>query len=125
MKTLDRATVGLAILVFFVSNVLGALQWHFLLAASGVRLTFAQTFRFYFVGLFFNNFLPANIGGDAIKIYDVSRGGSYVYRVTAVTLIDRFIGIFGLCLLFQKTLLSGVICKNLRTKDALFFGESA
>ncbi len=99
VRTLDRATVALAILVFFVSNVLGALQWHFLLVASGVRLTFPQSFRFYFVGLFFNNFLPANIGGDAMKIYDVSRIGSNVYRVTAVTLMDRFIGIFSLCLL--------------------------
>lgn len=99
VRTLDRTTIALAILVFFVSNVLGALQWHFLLIASGVRLTFLQSFRFYFVGLFFNNFLPANIGGDAMKIYDVSRIGSNVYRVTGVTLIDRFIGIFSLCLL--------------------------
>jgi len=99
VRTLDRTTVGLAILVFFASNILGALQWHLLLVASGVRLAFLQSFRFYFVGLFFNNFLPANIGGDAMKIYDVSRIGSNVYRVTAVTLIDRFIGIFSLCLL--------------------------
>ncbi len=98
-RTLDCTTVALATLVFFVSNILGALQWHFLLIASGVRLTFLQSFRFYFVGLFFNNFLPANVGGDAMKIYDVSRVGSSVYRVTAVTLIDRFIGIFSLCLL--------------------------
>jgi uncharacterized protein (TIRG00374 family) len=105
-KILDRPTMALAVLVFLVSNVLGALQWHTLLVASGVRLNFLQSFRFYFVGLFFNNFLPANIGGDAMKIYDVSRVGGSVYQVTAVTLIDRFIGIFSLCLLAVAAVLA-------------------
>jgi len=51
------------------------------------------------VGLFFNNFLPANIGGDAVKVYDVSRIGSSPYQAIAVTLLDRLIGIFALCVL--------------------------
>jgi hypothetical protein len=96
---LDRRVLGAAIGCFFVSNLLGAYQWHLLLGASGVRLGFGQTFRFYFVGLFFNNFLPANIGGDAVKVYDVSRTGSSVYQVIAVTLLDRILGSFSLCLL--------------------------
>jgi uncharacterized protein (TIRG00374 family) len=83
----------------FVSNVFGSLQWHLLLNASRVELPFHRTFRFYFVGLFFNNFLPANIGGDTVKIYDVSRSGSSVYQVVAATVLDRILGIFGLCLL--------------------------
>lgn len=98
-KGLDPILIAVAMLVFFVSNVLGSLQWHLLLSTSGVPLTYPQSFRFYFVGLFFNNFLPANVGGDAVKIYDVTRSGSNVYRVTALTLLDRLLGIFGLCLL--------------------------
>jgi uncharacterized protein (TIRG00374 family) len=99
VRELDRRTAAAAVGVFFTSNLLGALQWHLLLASSGIRLSFVRSFRFYFVGLFFNNFLPANIGGDAVKIYDVTRIGSSVYQVVAVTLLDRLIGIFGLCLL--------------------------
>ena len=67
LSSLDGANLAAAALVFFVSNCLGALQWHLLLNAGGVELRFARTFRFYFVGLFFNNFLPANIGGHAVK----------------------------------------------------------
>ena len=84
---------------YFLSNVLGSFQWHQLLGASGVPLSFGQAFRYYFVGLFFNNFLPANIGGDAVKVYDVTRSGSSVYQVIAVTLLDRILGVFSLCLL--------------------------
>jgi uncharacterized protein (TIRG00374 family) len=88
-----------AIVCFFLSNLLGSRQWHRLLTASGIQLSFRRAFRFYFVGLFFNNFLPANVGGDAVKVYDVSRIGSSVYQVIAVTLLDRIIGIFSLCML--------------------------
>jgi uncharacterized membrane protein YbhN (UPF0104 family) len=99
LRGLEPLTLSASVLCFFVSNVLGALQWHLLLSASGITLTFPRTFRFYFVGLFFNNFLPANIGGDAVKVWDVARVGGGVYQVIAVTLLDRLLGIFSLCLL--------------------------
>jgi len=99
VKTVDIGVLVVAAVCFLASNILGAVQWHQLLTASGVSLTFSRTFRFYFVGLFFNNFLPANIGGDAVKVYDVSRFGSSIYNVIAVTLLDRLLGIFSLCLL--------------------------
>jgi uncharacterized protein (TIRG00374 family) len=97
--TIDKGIFAAATLCFFLSNLLGSSQWHQLLGASGVRLSFGQTFRFYFIGLFFNNFLPASIGGDAVKVYDVTKAGSSVYQVIAVTLLDRLLGIFSLCLL--------------------------
>jgi uncharacterized protein (TIRG00374 family) len=99
VKGLDRKMLAAAVSAFFVSNLLGAFQWHSLLKADGVQLGYVRAFRFYFVGLFFNNFLPANIGGDAVKVWDVSRYGGGVYQVIAVTLLDRIIGIFCLCLL--------------------------
>lgn len=89
----------LALFVFFLSGLLGSFQWHMLLRADGIALPFSRTFRLYFVGLFFNNFLPANVGGDAVKIYDVSRIGNDPHQVFAITLLDRIIGITGLCLL--------------------------
>ncbi len=99
IRELDPRLTFLAVGCFLLSNVLGAAQWWRLLRASGIQISFARAFRFYFVGLFFNNFLPANIGGDAVKVYDVTRIGSSVYQVIAVTLLDRIIGIFSLCAL--------------------------
>jgi uncharacterized protein (TIRG00374 family) len=99
LKGMDAGFVAAAFAVFLASNVAGAVQWHALLAASGVVLPFQQSLRFYFIGLFFNNFLPASIGGDAVKVYGVSKIGNSVYQVVAVTILDRIIGIFSLCLL--------------------------
>jgi uncharacterized protein (TIRG00374 family) len=99
VRGMDRGRMISAAGVFVVSNVAGWLQWHVLLRASGVDLSRRRTFGFYNVGLFFNNFLPANIGGDAVKVYDVTREGTSVYQVIAVTLMDRLLGVFSLCLL--------------------------
>jgi uncharacterized protein (TIRG00374 family) len=99
VRDIDGGMIAATFAVFLASNVIGAYQWHVLLASSGVRLPFHRTIRFYFVGLFFNNFLPASIGGDAVKVYDVSRIEGSVYQVVAVTLLDRIIGIFSLCVL--------------------------
>ncbi|HEX5133426.1 MAG TPA: lysylphosphatidylglycerol synthase transmembrane domain-containing protein [Candidatus Krumholzibacteria bacterium] len=99
LRTLDPAMLAAATAVFVVSNVAGWFQWHVLLRASGINAGHARTFGFYNVGLFFNNFLPANIGGDAVKVYDVTRLGASVYQVIAVTLLDRLLGVFSLCLL--------------------------
>ena len=96
---IDPRIFGAAVGCYFLSSLIGSFQWHQLLEASGVSLSFGKAFRYYFVGLFFNNFLPANIGGDAVKVYDVTRAGSSVYQVIAVTLLDRILGVFSLCLL--------------------------
>ena len=99
VRGMDRVLLASAVAIFFLSNVAGWLQWHVLLRAGGVTLSRRESFRFYFVGLFFNNFLPANIGGDVVKVLDVTRLGADPYRVIAVTLLDRLLGVFSLCLL--------------------------
>jgi uncharacterized protein (TIRG00374 family) len=99
LATLNRPPLAAGVGSIFMSNLIGSYQWHQLLKSSGIVLSFRKTFQVYFVGVFFNNFLLGNVGGDAVKIYDVTRIGTSVYQVIAVTLLDRILGIFGLCLL--------------------------
>ena len=99
LRNLSVAPLVAATAVFFASVVLGAWQWHRLLGAGGIALPFGKTFRVYFVGLFFNNFLPAGVGGDVMKIYDVTKFGNDPYQVFATTMLDRLVGIAGLCVL--------------------------
>lgn len=115
----------IATVIFFVSVVMGAGQWHLLLRAGGIVLPFAKTFKVYFVGIFFNNFLPAGVGGDVVKVYDVSRVGNDPYQVFAVTVLDRVIGIAGLCVLALVAsfmLLAGPGLKNLHLYIVIFAG---
>jgi glycosyltransferase 2 family protein len=88
-----------AVFLFVVSNVLGALQWHLLLRAQRLALPFGKSLVFYFVGMFFNNVLLGNIGGDAMRIYDIRRSTGQSSSGIAATLMDRFIGLLSTCFL--------------------------
>jgi uncharacterized protein (TIRG00374 family) len=85
------ALIGLV--AFAASNVLGAVQWNILLRAQGIDIGIARANSLYFVGLFFSNFLPANIGGDLVKIVDVYRSSGKGAGAVAATMMDRAIGL--------------------------------
>ena len=88
--------LALAVSVFAVSNLLGALQWGQLLGAQDIRLPARTVISLYFVGVFFNNFLISNIGGDAVRIYDLKRLTGKGLPGFAATFLDRFVGLFTL-----------------------------
>ncbi|MBI5168808.1 MAG: flippase-like domain-containing protein [Candidatus Eisenbacteria bacterium] len=101
--------LGAAFLLLFTSNVGGALQWNRLLRAAGIDIPFWKVLSYYHVGLFFNNFLPANVGGDFARVLDASRA-SEVSRTTAFStvLLDRMIGTVALGALAVLTTLPGL-----------------
>lgn len=82
---------------FVLSNLLGSFQWFLLLRAQLIQISFWQALVFYFVGVFFNNVLLGNIGGDALRIYDIRRLSGSTSGGLAATLIDRFVGLFSTC----------------------------
>lgn len=88
--------LGAALAVYAVSALAGAQQWAWILRAAGLTTPAAEIRRLYFVGLFFNNFLPANIGGDAYKIVDLGRRERCPGKVFCATLLDRLVGLAAL-----------------------------
>ena len=88
-----------AVLFFVLSNALGALQWHLLLKAQQLPIRFRQSLVYYWIGVFFNNVLLGNIGGDALRIYDIRRLTGEGSGAAAATFMDRFIGLFSTCTL--------------------------
>ena len=95
----DAALFAAAAGFFVLSNALGAGQWYLLLRGQSLAVSPGQTAVAYWVGVFFNNLLPGNIGGDAVRIYDVRRLTGATGRAAAATFMDRFIGLFSTCFL--------------------------
>lgn len=79
--------------VYGLSAFGGALQWSWILKVAGIEAPRREIQRLYFIGLFFNNFLPANVGGDAYKIVDLGRREGRPHGVFCATLLDRLIGL--------------------------------
>jgi len=81
-----------AVVAFTLSNLLGSLQWGMLLRDRGIRLPLRRVAGYYFVGLFFNNFLIGYVGGDAFRVFDVARASGNPAGAMSAVLFDRLIG---------------------------------
>ncbi|PWJ69122.1 MULTISPECIES: lysylphosphatidylglycerol synthase transmembrane domain-containing protein [unclassified Fibrobacter] len=86
----------LAIACLGISNFTACLQWKLLLEKQDVHLSYARLLKLYYVGLFFNNFMPGNVGGDAKKVYDIRMQGGQdtVGAGLTATFFDRLFGLF-------------------------------
>jgi len=73
MRGADVRFLALATGLVIVGLVIGAYRWQRLLIALGISMPLHTLTASYFVGLFFNNFLPTSMGGDVVRIYDVAR----------------------------------------------------
>jgi len=70
-----------------IAQAVSSLRWQWILRAEGATIPLGYLFSSYMVGMFANNFLPTNIGGDIIKTYDVYR----VTRNLSLSLVSVFI----------------------------------
>jgi hypothetical protein len=100
--------------LLLLSNLIGAYQWSRLLLAVGIRIPLWKVCAYYHVGLFFNNFLPANIGGDLARISDASRYGPTRAAALSTVLLDRIIGTLALASLALVTTLPAIDAFHLR-----------
>ena len=101
----------IAVLLEVVRNVIFAYRWKITLSVSGIKVPFPTLVRFYFVGAFFNLFLPTALGGDVVRGYNLAvRSGKKVDAATSV-LVERIVGFFALAFIALLALLlgSGVI----------------
>ncbi len=92
---LGRATpfwIVAAATLLLASHFLASYQWNRLLRAAGIEAPFWKVVSYYHVGLFFNNFLPANVGGDLARTLDAARYGSSRASALSTVILDRLIG---------------------------------
>jgi hypothetical protein len=88
----------LALAVYFVHVVASTWRWRVLLDAQGVHVPRRRLLASYLIAIFFNNFLPSNIGGDVVRISDTAQPARSKTLATTVILVDRGLGLLGLVL---------------------------
>jgi len=89
-----------AFAIALLGIVVGAWKWVLMLRRLGVRMSFGSALRLYWIGLFYNNFLPTAVGGDAMRVV-VSRLelGGHTVELVASTLGERVTGVLALLVL--------------------------
>jgi hypothetical protein len=88
----------LALALTFGSRLAVCARWHVLLRSARTEITFAQTSRLTFAGLFASNFLPTTIGGDVVRLAGAIQMGYDGAVGTASLVADRLVGMAGMAM---------------------------
>lgn len=89
----------LAIFLQVLAFLIGIFRWHMLLSLQGVPYSIVQVFRPYFIGAFFNNFLPSTTGGDAYRIYHIHSNRHGPAAAFSPVITERILGLATLLLI--------------------------
>ena len=63
----------MCVVIYCFLQALSAFNWWVIALATGVRIRFIDALIAFFVGMFFNLFLPGVVGGDIIRAYIASK----------------------------------------------------
>ena len=88
--------------IYLLGKTLSAYKWALIAKHTGFTCTGWQYLRFYFQGMFYNQFLPTGVGGDIIKgyfLYQHDKNHLKPDDAAATILFDRISGVFVLLLL--------------------------
>lgn len=92
LKNVDLRFFGLALLIFMIGLLVLTRRWQILLNQVQILLKFTRLMNFYFIGYFFNNFLPTSIGGDVSRAYYVAKASGKKAHSIGTILLDRMMG---------------------------------
>ncbi len=96
LRRVQPAWLVAALAAHAVMMAVSVWRWRLLLGAQHIRVPLRTLSESFWVALFFNNFLPSNIGGDVVRIADTSQLAGSKTLATTVVLVDRVLGLFAL-----------------------------
>jgi glycosyltransferase 2 family protein len=87
----------IAVLLYALSKIISSFRLNIYFRNIQLFLSEWENMKLYWLGMFYNLFLPGSIGGDAYKVVILKkrRNAPYKPAITA-TLLDRFSGLLGL-----------------------------
>ena len=94
--TLIRVLMAAGLIL--LSRLCTVARWHTLLRSGGIPVSFKDTLRLTFAGLFGSNFLPTSVGGDVVRLAGAMQMGYDRAICLASIAVDRLINMAGMSL---------------------------
>ena len=90
----------IASLLFLASQIISTKRLELFFKANNFHLSFYSNLKLYFIGMFYNFFIPGGIGGDAFKVYILNKNfGWSAKKITSSLFNDRLSGLLAICVL--------------------------
>lgn len=101
IRVLSEVHIGLFLLAFVcyvVSKIIASHRLWFLYSSTGIVLDKLYNLKLYWVGMFYNLFLPGGIGGDGYKVYLLKQAYKEIKtkQFVSATFLDRLSGLAAL-----------------------------
>lgn len=90
----------IASLLFLASQIISTKRLELFFKANNFHLSFYSNLKLYFIGMFYNFFIPGGIGGDAFKVYILNKNFDWnAKKITSSLFNDRLSGLLAICVL--------------------------
>ena len=96
LRTVELGWVALGVVAYAAGQWLSAYKWWLMLRPVSLVVPYLRMVSFYFIGMFFNIFLPTIVGGDAVKAILLARETGAPARATMSVFMERNAGLFAL-----------------------------
>ena len=107
LRDMNWLLFGMALLLFLAGSLVRTYRWGTLVWSLGIQVSWLRLVALFFVGAFFSLFLPTGLGGDAVKMYELSRNDGKTAEAISSVIVDRFVGLFVLFALAVLALIGG------------------
>ena len=99
-KSINFWYIPLILPLFFLNYLISSVRWKSLLIFENTKeVSVKYLTSLYFIGSFFNNFMPTSIGGDVYKIYRLGKKINSNTNAFTATFMERFTGMIALVLI--------------------------
>jgi glycosyltransferase 2 family protein len=93
----DRTWLIIGLPVALIGEVANIIRWQILMRVQGMIMSWRRAIMLFFVGLFFNLFMPGYTGGDFARLYYLMREFPDKRKEAILTVVmDRLIGVAAL-----------------------------
>jgi hypothetical protein len=94
--------------IYLLGQVVSSFKWKMISESMGFKEGFLKHTEYYFIGMFFNLFLPTTIGGDVAKCFYLSKSPDSPGKLMSLysVFMDRFTGLLIISFMASLGLLS-------------------
>jgi len=100
LKNVNIVYLFIAFVFFNFSKILSAIRLNYYFKEINIDLAFKKNLALYYLGMFYNLFLPGGIGGDGYKAYLLNKAYHIKFsKIIQALLFDRISGLVSLIFL--------------------------
>lgn len=96
IKQINVVNYCAAFIIIVIGVFLSTLKWRFLLQNIKIHASFWILLKWYYIGTFFNMFMPSTVGGDVVRVTLYGKDNKRMTETALSVFVERLTGVFAL-----------------------------